>query len=184
MKSGQFTNTSSHMVQEVTNNIDGYKMGSMRALAQEPVQNALDAKRAGQGRVTVEYRLLQRQTSANESCYFLVVTDSGTTGLRGPIVDEAALHARNYKLKPDENWAAFEARGFTKENEDALGSRGQGKNAFLYHSHVPGSMRRMVMLYDTLLEEGRYRLGMRFARPVDQILTPPLSMTKPVPKRR
>ena len=170
----EFTNTSSHMVQEVTNNIDGYKMGSMRALAQEPVQNALDAKRAGQGRVTVEYRLLLRQTSAKESCYFLAVTDSGTTGLRGPIVDEAALHARNYKLKPDENWAAFEARGFTKENEDALGSRGQGKNAFLYHSRVPGPMRRMAMLYDTLLETGKYRLGMRFARPVDQILAPPL----------
>lgn len=170
----EFTNTSSHMVQEVTNNIDGYKMGSMRALAQEPVQNALDAKRAGQGRVTVEYHLLQRQTSANESCYLLAITDSGTSGLRGPIVDEAALHARNYKLKPDENWAAFEARGFTKENEDALGSRGQGKNAFLYHSHVPGPMRRMAMLYDTLLEDGEYRLGMRFARPVDQILTPPL----------
>ncbi len=179
MSSGQFTNTSSHMVQEVTNIIDGYKMGSIRALAQEPVQNALDAMRQGEGKVTVEYRLIRRQTSANRPCYLLAVTDSGTTGLRGPIVSDEELTARQFKLTPEENWAAFEAQGYTKENEDALGSRGQGKAAFLYHSHVPGETRRgetrrMVMLYDTLLEDGEYRLGLRFARPVDQILTPPL----------
>ncbi len=33
MNNEQFTNTSSHMVQEVKNIIDGYKMGSLRALA-------------------------------------------------------------------------------------------------------------------------------------------------------
>lgn len=174
MNSGQFTNTSSHMVQEVTNIIDGYKMGSMRALAQEPVQNAMDAKREGKRSVAVEYRLLQRKNVAGDPCFLLTVSDSGTNGLRGPMVDDAELQARNFKLKPEENWAAFEAQGYTKENEDALGSRGQGKAAFLYHSDVPGETRRMVMLYDTLLEDGEYRLGLRFARPVDQILTPPL----------
>lgn len=30
------------------------------------------------------------------------------------------------------------------------------------------------MLYDTLLEDGEYRLGMRFARPIDQVMTPPV----------
>ena len=39
---------------------------------------------------------------------------------------------------------------------------------------VPGETRRMLMLYDTLLEGGEYRLGMRFARPVDQRLEQPL----------
>ena len=174
MDAGKFANTTSHMVQEVKNIIDGYKMGPLRALAQEPVQNALDAKRNGISTVSVEYRLLRRKTSASDSCFVLTVTDSGTTGLRGPLVDADELQARNFKLQPEENWAAFEARGYTKENEDALGSRGQGKAAFLYHSQVPGETRRMAMLYDTLLENGEYRLGMRFARPVDQILTPPL----------
>ena len=178
MTSGRFANTSSHMVQEVTNIIDGYKMGPLRALAQEPVQNAMDAMRKGEGTVTVEYRLLHRKTVASGLCYVLTVSDKGTTGLRGPWVDDAELQARNYMLKPDENWAAFEAQGYTKENEDALGSRGQGKSAFLYHSHVPGNTRRMMMLYDTLLADGEYRLGMRFARPVDQRLTPPIRNEK------
>lgn len=174
MTSGQFTNTSSHMVQEVTNIIDGYKMGSMRALAQEPVQNALDARRPGNKKAEVEYRLLRRTTNSGAACFLLTVADRGTTGLRGDWVTADQLEARDFKLNPDENWAAFEAQGYTKENEDALGSRGQGKAAFLYHSHVPGKSRRMVILYDTLLESGEYRLGMRFARPVDQILMPPL----------
>ena len=174
MNTGQFTNTAINMVQVVTNIVEDYRMGSFRALAQEPVQNALDAVRDGHNRVEVEYRLLRRTTSSGETCYLLTVTDSGTTGLRGPMVSSEELEVRHFKLKPEENWAAFEAQGYTKENEDALGSRGQGKSAFLYHSRVPGETRRMLMLYDTLLEDGEYRLGMRFARPVDQIWTPPL----------
>ena len=170
-----FTNTSINMVQTVTNIVEGYKMGSFRALAQEPVQNALDAICEEQKRVEVEYRLLRRLTASRRPCYLLAVTDTGTTGLRGPMVSAAELEARHFKLKPEENWAAFEAQGYTKENEDALGSRGQGKAAFLYHSHIPGETRRMLTLYDTLLANGEYRLGMRFARPVDQILSPPLS---------
>ena len=170
----EFKNTSSNMVQAIDNIITGYKMGPMRALAQEPVQNALDAKRKGQSCVFVEYRLLRRQTREGDDCYLLAVTDSGTTGLRGPMVSEDELRQRDYKLSQEENWAAFEAQGYKKENEDALGSRGQGKTAFLYHSHVPGDARRMVMLYDTLLESGEYRFGMRYARPIDQIMSPPL----------
>jgi len=170
----QFANTSTNMAQVVSSIIDGYRMGALRALAQEPVQNALDAKRDGQGRVAVEYRLLRREMPDGRGCYLLTVTDTGTTGLRGPLVSNEELEGRDFKLRPEENWAAFEGHGYTKENEDALGSRGQGKAAFLYHSHVPGKTRRMAMLYDTRLEGGEYRLGMRFARPVDQILTPPL----------
>lgn len=174
MNAREFANTSSNMAQAVRNIVEAYKMGAMRALAQEPVQNALDALRPGKKTVEVEYRLLQRRTSAGETCFLLTVTDTGATGLRGPIVNAEQLEARNFKLRSDENWAAFEAQGYTKENEDALGSRGQGKAAFLYHSHVPGQTRRMLMLYDTLLENGEYRLGMRYVRPVDQVLMPPL----------
>lgn len=175
MSNRQFTNTSTNMVQVVTSIIESYRMGSYRALAQEPVQNALDAVRKGKKKVEVEYRLLRKTTGSGENCYVLAVTDQGTTGLRGPLVSMDELEKRNYSLKPEENWAAFEAQGYTKENENALGSRGQGKSAFLYHSHVPGDIRRMLMLYDTLLKDGEYRLGMRFARPVDQRREPPLS---------
>ena len=171
MTEHEYYNTSTNMVQAVRNIIDGYGMGPMRALAQEPVQNAKDAYRPGHT-VYVEYRLLRRQTRDGKPCYLLTVTDRGTTGLRGPILTPQDLHDRNYKLRCDENWAAFEGQGYTKENEDALGSRGQGKAAFLYHSLVPGEARRMLMLYDTLLENGEYRLGVRFARPVDQVRRP------------
>lgn len=170
----QFSNTSTNMVQAVSNIINGYKMGALRALAQEPVQNALDAKRSGSQKVVVEYRLLRRKKTTGEACYLLTITDTGTIGLRGQMVSKEELEARDFKLKPEENWAAFEAQGYTKEDEGALGSRGQGKAAFLYHSHVPGQTRRMAMLYDTLLENGEYRLGMRFARPVDQTMKQPL----------
>ena len=173
MDAGQFTNTAVNMVQVVTNIIEGYGMGSMRALAQEPVQNALDAVRDGQGTVKVEYRLLWRETPDGRGCHLLTVTDTGTTGLRGRLVSNQELERRNFKLAPNENWAAFEAQGYTKENEDALGSRGQGKAAFLYHSQVPGETRRMAMLYETLTEDDEHRLGMRFARPIDQVRTPP-----------
>ena len=72
----QFVNTSSHMVQEVLNSIDDYKMGSLRAMAQEPVQNALDAKRHGQQKVEVEYRLVRREIVDVENCHLLTVSDS------------------------------------------------------------------------------------------------------------
>ncbi len=159
------------MVNVVLGIIDGYRMGSLRALAQEPVQNAKDAGNQGKS-VDVEYRLLSRQARDGSPCHLLTVTDSGTTGLQGPILNEQDLEERNYILRADENWAAFEGQGFTKENEDALGSRGQGKAAFLYHSQLPGEQRRMAMLYDTLLPDDEYRLGARYARPMDRVREP------------
>ena len=70
-------------------------------------------------------------------------------------------------LREGEDWAAFEGMGYTKTDDTALGSRGQGKAAFLYHSD------QMMMLYDTLLENGEYRLGVRRAIPSDTVLNPP-----------
>lgn len=166
----QYHNTSINMVQVALNIIEGYGMGSIRALAQEPVQNAKDARDrlSTEKMVQVEYRLLRRQMRDGETCHLLTVSDRGTCGLRGPILTDKELQERDYKLSDEDNWAAFEGQGYTKDNEDALGSRGQGKAAFLYHSQLPGERRRMLILYDTLLRDGEYRLGVRFARPMDQ----------------
>ena len=81
-------------------------------------------------------------------------------------------------LEPGENWAAFEGQGFTKKDQsNALGSRGQGKAAFLYHSTPVDpdgkQLNRHLMLYDTLLEDGEYRLGVRYAMPADTVREPP-----------
>lgn len=167
--------TSSEMVQQIQTNIQSYgDNGPTRALAQEPVQNSLDAK-YNSPIVQVEYRLHERTDADGRSYYLLTVTDSGTHGLRGPYLTPTQLQERGFLLAEDENWAAFEGQGYTKSNGASLGSRGQGKSAFLYHSDPPGAVhgRRMIMLYDTLLEDGLYRLGVRNANPTDTIQTPP-----------
>ena len=163
------------MVQLIESTINGYKMGPIRALAQEPVQNSKDAK-LGQ-RVDVEYRLHAHGSDPAE--YVLTVTDRGTKGLGGPVLDRSEIVSRGGILNDGEDWAAFEGHGYTKTNQDALGSRGQGKSAFLYHSKafstMPGrsSVRKMVMLYDTLLPSNEYRLGVRYAQPSDVVQDPP-----------
>jgi hypothetical protein len=175
------------MVQEVRNIVEGYRMSPLRALAQDPVQNALDARQSGITEpVKVEYRLFERQLDGSASMYILTVTDSNTTGLLGPALSPDDLHAHAeetgyLQLRPDENWAAWEAMGYTKIGEDALGSRGQGKAAFLYHSrHQTGikgpsghPLERMIILYDSLTLDGKYRLGVRLARPEDVVRNPP-----------
>lgn len=171
-----FIPTPTNMVQQVRNTIEGYSGGSIRALAQDPVQNSKDEKR--QPRVRVEYRLHKRQTTAARPYYLLTVTDSGTNGLTGPILTPKELQQRGYSLARGENWAAFEGQGFTEKRGDEGGSRGQGKSAFLYHSrpslYLPDGRERCLMLYDTLLENGTYRLGVRYANPADTIKSPPL----------
>ena len=167
------------MVQTVHNIIEGYRMGAMRAIAQDPPQNSLDAKT--QKPVVNAYTLHSRSTSSGEQLTILTITDHNTTGLRGPSLTEQELRGRKegYLLKPNENWAAWEAMGYTKVDEYALGSRGQGKAAFLYHSLHDYEARdrtqveRMIILYDSLLEDGTYRLGVRMARPADLIISPP-----------
>ena len=173
----QYVPTATNMVTVVRNILQGYGMGAMRALAQEPVQNSKDASRGSP--VHVEYRLHKRQSATDGAdSYMLTVTDSNTTGLQGPVLTFDDIQSRVNGLGTDENWAAFEGLGFSKDSSDALGSRGQGKAAFLYHSNLPktgpSGLDRMIMLYDTLLSDGEYCLGVRFANPFDTIRQPPL----------
>ena len=176
-----------NMVQDVRNIVGGYKMGPLRALAQDPVQNSYDARRQGIIEpVRVEYHLHERRLDSGDTMFLLTVRDGNTTGLLGPALSTQDLQrraeeSRYLQLHPDENWAAWEAMGYTKIGQDALGSRGQGKASFLYHSRHPTEihgpdrrpLERMIILYDSLLENGLYRLGVRLARPDDNILFPP-----------
>ena len=150
-------------------------MGAIRALAQEPVQNSKDA--ASRGRAEVEYRLHKRRSENGIDFYLLTITDSNTTDLRGSIHSLSDL-VKGAPLAEGENWAAFEGMGYTKKaSEDVLGSRGQGKAAYLYHSSPPPltslGPERMVMLYDTLLPGGEYRLGVWYANPNALVRQPP-----------
>ena len=147
-----------------------------RALAQEPVQNSKDEKVGP--KVQVEYQLHRRQTIQGKDYYLLTVTDRGTGGLKGRVLTQAELDDRGHKLNDGENWAAFEGQGFTEKSGGDLGIRGQGKSAFLYHSDPTSALgdgrERALMLYDTLLRTGDYRLGVRYAKPNDTIRHPPL----------
>ena len=79
----QFVPTVTNMVTIVRNIIQGYRMGPIRALAQESVQNSKDAAR---GQVQVEYRLHDRRTADGSGAYMLTVTDWNTSGLDGPVL--------------------------------------------------------------------------------------------------
>ena len=123
----QFVPTTTNMVAIVRNIIQGYRMGPIRALAQEPVQNSKDAAR---GQVHVEYRLHKRRSVDGVDSYMLTVTDHNTSGLDGPVLSFKDIEQRGNVLGKDHNWAAFEGMGYTKEDEDALGSaRGNGSTA-------------------------------------------------------
>jgi hypothetical protein len=175
-------------VQDVLTTIDEYACGAIRALAQDPPQNAVDAKsKTGGGPVRVVYRVCERALEDGTPIKLLTITDSGTTGLDGPILSSEELAQRQLAqgqlvIEPGENWAAWEAMRYTKSGQDSLGSRGQGKYAYLWHSAhpVPGSPEgspkhawRMIILYDTLLPDGEYRLGVRFHNPQTQLLKYP-----------
>ena len=172
-------------VQDVISTIDGYGCGPIRALAQDPPQNSIDARTDGQT-VTVVYRLLQRFTSTGRGVCLLTITDTGTSGLDGPILSAQELAEREQRsgqlvIDQGENWAAWEAMRYTKSGEDSLGSRGQGKYAYLFHSlhpppgapDAPRHAWRVVMLYDTLLPDGEYRLGIRYHNPSTKVIEPP-----------
>ncbi len=112
--------TPRNMVQEIRNIVEGYKMGALRALAQDPVQNSHDARRPGlSGPVLVDYHVFTRQLQSGETMYLLTVTDRNTTGLAGPVLSQEDLQRRAQvtgylQLEPSENWAAWEAMGYTR----------------------------------------------------------------------
>ena len=173
-------------VQDVISAIDNYTCGPIRALAQDPPQNSVDARLDGQT-VHVAYQVLRRRLETGNEMNLLTITDRGTTGLDGPILTAQDLADREQDqgrlvIQSGENWAAWEAMRYTKSGEDSLGSRGQGKYAYLYHSlhHPPGASTdlpkhagRVVILYDTLLPDGKYRLGIRYHNPSSKVIEPP-----------
>lgn len=168
-------------VADVVNTIEAYSCGPIRALAQDPPQNALDARRNKGEIVQVVYRLFERSLSDGEKMNILTITDSGTTGLDGRTLTSSDLEEREHRLgrleiEQEENWAAFEANRYTKTDQEKLGSRGQGKYAYLYHSKHPisqGGADQMIILYDTLLIDGEYRLGVRYHNPATKVIEPP-----------
>ena len=91
----EFHSPPRNMVQEVRNIIEGYKMGPLQALAQDPVQNSYDAGHPSRmSPIGVEYQLHRRDFESEQQIYLLTITDWNTTGLRGPALSQNDLHRR------------------------------------------------------------------------------------------
>ncbi len=124
---------------------DSYPRSKAHGLQKDAIQNSLDARK-GKSVVHVEFEVVKN----NRGETFLTFKDSHTTGLTGDVVKDVSDY-RN--LKKNDHWARFEGFAFTKDDPDALGARGQGKFIFLSAS------KQYKMFYDTLRDDGIYRLG-------------------------
>ena len=144
----------------ICNNIaDSYPSGRPHGVQKDAIQNALDAAR-GRGPVQVQFELIE-----NSKGRFFTITDSNTTGLTGPVLRDFEDYDQD--LPEEYHWARFEAFAFTKANPDAIGARGQGKFMFLSVS------KNFTMFYDTLRDDGIYRLGATQAQHVGCPILPP-----------
>jgi len=130
----------------ICNNIaDSYPNGVPHGLQKDAIQNAVDARK-GKQKVRVHFSLIE---SADHT--LLTIADSKTTGLTGPVLFDSDSYVDD--LPADYHWARFESFAFTKEDPDAIGARGQGKFIFLRSSN------KYTMYYDTLRQDGVYRVG-------------------------
>lgn len=137
---------------------DSYPEGVAHGLQKDAIQNSLDARKGRKSIVHIQFEVVE-----NAHGLFLTFQDTNTTGLTGEVIKDLS----DYKnLDPDNNWARFEGFGYSKENRDALGARGQGKFIFL------GASDQYKMFYDTLRNDGIYRLGGTQATNVDRPIYP------------
>jgi len=88
---------------------------------------------------------------------YIAITDQGTCGLTGKALIAKEELDRLQKDKPSEyqkeRWAKFEALSYPNIDPVGRGSRGQGKWVFIGASEIK------TIFYDTLRQDGKYRLG-------------------------
>jgi hypothetical protein len=130
-----------------------YPDGVAHGVQKDAVQNGMDAI-SGSGPLIFRFDLFE-----NEKGRFLSMSDYNTTGLTGRVL----LRPEEYQeeLPEEDRWARFESFAFTKADPDARGARGQGKFIFLAAS------KHYTMLYETLLADDTYRLGVTKATVID-----------------
>jgi hypothetical protein len=131
--------------------VDGYcsYTSISHAVQKDAVQNGWSARKNRKGKDwTFTFELIESGEKK-----FLLMTDSGTTGLTGRI-----LKPEEYEIEQpaEERWGRFEGVAFTQPRaERTLGSRGRGKFIFV------GASKDYTILYDTLREDRSYRFGFR-----------------------
>ena len=121
--------------------------GVPHGVQKDAIQNGRDAV-IGKGPLRFSFAVIK-----NTSGSFLAMTDEGTSGLTGAVIEAEDLEKLGEDLSEEERWARFESFAFTKSNPDALGARGQGKFIFLAAS------KDYTIYYDSYRTDGSYRLG-------------------------
>jgi len=130
---------------------DSYPLGTPHGVQKDAIQNAFHTA-SKTIPLEVTFELIK-----NKKGIFFVMADSNTKGLTGKV-----LKTEEYDiLEESDHWARFEGFGFTTPNPDAIGARGQGKFIFLAAS------KDYSMYYDSLREDGTYRLGATQATKTD-----------------
>lgn len=131
--------------------VDGYRSYTTipHAVQKDAIQNGWSARRFKKGTEwSLIFELIEKKGKT-----FLMMTDSGTTGLTGKIL---TLEEYELDLPSKEKWGRFEGVAFTQPREErTLGSRGRGKFIFV------GASKEHTILYDTLMDDGIYRFGFR-----------------------
>ena len=133
----------------IENILDSYRQyidDLSHAVQKDAIQNSVDARDPSSNILEVAFKL----TRSGEHVF--IVEDHGTTGLTGRIL---ALDEYEKDLPEEERWGRFEGLAFRRTNPKALGARGQGKFVFV------GMSKRKTIVYDTLRNDGVYRLGAR-----------------------
>jgi hypothetical protein len=131
--------------------VDGYRAHTVipHAVQKDAIQNGWSARRKKNGDGwSFEFEVIDSGPTD-----FLLMTDSGTTGLTGKILTNEEYEL---DLPPEERWGRFEGVAFTQpRSERTIGSRGRGKFIFV------GASKDFTIFYDTLRNDGIYRFGSR-----------------------
>lgn len=152
LKEVEVRRTVSNWPETIRSIVDGYRGYTTisHAVQKDAIQNGWSArkdKRKGKGWNLI-FELVEEKNKK-----FLLMTDSGTTGLTGRV-----LTPEEYEkdLPKEERWGRFEGIAFTQpRGERTIGSRGRGKFIFV------GASKEHTILYDTLRDDGTYRFGFR-----------------------
>jgi hypothetical protein len=140
-------------INECNNLADDYPC-TAHGVQKDGIQNAVDARK-GKLPACVEFAFIE-----NDRGTFLTITDWNTKGLTGPVLCKEEYEEFD-KLPEEYHWARFESLAFHKESPDSLGARGKGKFILLHASND------YMMFYDTLRDDGVYRLGVTQAKKSD-----------------
>jgi len=139
--------------------LDGYEQHVTlpHAVQKDAIQNGWDARVNNKGK---DWKFVFELIETDDVT-FLTMTDQGTTGLTGRVLQVKEMLA---DLPNEERWGRFENLAFQRKQSlgrTSLGSRGRGKFVFV------GTSEDMIILYDSLRDDGTYRFGKRWVEQIE-----------------